>query len=167
MCSKSLDIHKRVVLFGYIIILGGSIDWFINICPWWRHQIETFSVLLALCAGNSPVTGEFSAQRPVMRNFDVFFDLRLNKRLSKQWWGWWFETPPLPLWRHSNAGWVASTGAEATVCPSDVIVNDMLLNEVWENNLLYIYIYIYIYILNKKNIRGNFLRCMDRRHWNF
>ena len=44
--------------------------------------METFSALLALCAGNSPVTGEFPSQRPVMRSFDVFFDLRLNKRLS-------------------------------------------------------------------------------------
>ena len=51
---------------------------------WWRHQIEAFSALLALCAGNSPVTGEFLAQRPVTRSFDVFFDLRLNKQLSKQ-----------------------------------------------------------------------------------
>ena len=48
---------------------------------WWRHQMETFSVLLAICAGNSPVTGEFPSQRPVTRSFDVFFDLRLNKRL--------------------------------------------------------------------------------------
>ena len=40
--------------------------------------MEKFSVLLALCAGNSPVTGEFPAQRPVARSFDVFFDLRLN-----------------------------------------------------------------------------------------
>ena len=45
--------------------------------------METFSVLLAICTGNSPVSGEFPAQRPVTRNFDVFFDLRLNKRLSK------------------------------------------------------------------------------------
>ena len=51
---------------------------------WWRHQMETFSALLALCAGNSPVTGEFPSQRPVTQSFDVFFDLRLNKRLSKQ-----------------------------------------------------------------------------------
>ena len=43
------------------------------------------SALLAICAGNSPVTGEFPAQRPVTRSFDIFFDLRLNKRLSKQW----------------------------------------------------------------------------------
>ena len=47
------------------------------------------SALLALCAENSPVTGEFSSQRPVTRSFDVFFDLHLIKRLSKQSWGWW------------------------------------------------------------------------------
>ena len=60
---------------------------------WWRHQMETFSALLAICAGNSPVTSELTAQRPVTWSFDVFFDLRLNKRLSKKSWGWWFETP--------------------------------------------------------------------------
>ena len=70
--------------------------------PWWRHQMETFSALLALCAGNSPVTGEFPAQRPVTRSFNVFFDLRLNIRLSKQSWGWWFETPLHSLLRHCN-----------------------------------------------------------------
>ena len=58
--------------------------------------------LLALCAGNSRVTGEFPSQRPVTRSFDVFFDMRLNKRLSKQSWGWWFETPSCSLWRHCN-----------------------------------------------------------------
>ena len=46
--------------------------------------METVSALLAIGAGNSPVNGEFPAQRPVTRSFDVFFDLRLNKRLSKQ-----------------------------------------------------------------------------------
>ena len=70
---------------------------------WWRHQMEKFSALLALCAGNSPVAGEFPAQRSVTRSFDVFYDLRLNKRLSKHSWGWWFETPSRPLWRHCNA----------------------------------------------------------------
>ena len=69
---------------------------------WWRHQMETFSALLAICAGNSPVCGEFPAQRPVTWRSDVFFDLRLNKRLSKLSWGWWFETPSRPLWRHCN-----------------------------------------------------------------
>ena len=70
--------------------------------PWWRHQMETFSALLALCAGNSPVTGELPTQRPVTRSFDVFFDLRLNKRLSKQSRGWWFETQSRPLWHSLN-----------------------------------------------------------------
>ena len=70
---------------------------------WWRHQMETFSALLAICVGNSPVTGEFPAQRPVAWNFDdVFFDLRLNKRLRKQSWGLWFETLSRPLWPHYN-----------------------------------------------------------------
>ena len=69
---------------------------------WWHHQMEASSALLAICAENSPVTGEFPAQRPVTRSLNVFFDLRLNKRLSKQWRGWWFETPSRPLWRHCN-----------------------------------------------------------------
>ena len=52
--------------------------------------------------------GEFTGprriptQRPVTRSFDIFFDLRPNKRLRKQLWGWWFETPLCPLWRHCN-----------------------------------------------------------------
>ena len=59
---------------------------------WWRHEMETFSALLAICAWNSPVPGEFPAQRPVTQSCDAFFDLRLNKRLSIQWWGWLIET---------------------------------------------------------------------------
>ena len=65
--------------------------------------METFSALLAICAGNSPVPGEFPTQRPVTRSFDVYFDLRPDKRLSKQSWGWWFETLSHTLWRHRNA----------------------------------------------------------------
>ena len=60
-----------------------------------------FRVTGHLC-GKSPLPGEFPTQRPVTRSFDVFYDLRLNKRLSKQWWGWWFETQSRPLWRHRN-----------------------------------------------------------------
>ena len=69
---------------------------------WWRHQMETFSALLAVYAGNSPVPGEFRAQRPVTRSFDVFFDLRRIKGLNEQSWGWWSEALSRPLWRHSN-----------------------------------------------------------------
>ena len=69
---------------------------------WWRHQMETFSALLALCAKNSPVTGEFPSQRPVTRSFGVFFDLCLSKRLSKQSRRRWFQTPSSSLWCHCN-----------------------------------------------------------------
>ena len=65
---------------------------------------ETFSALLALCAGNSLVTGEFPAQRPVMRSFVSFIDIRLNKRLSNQSRRQRFETPSRSLWRHINEG---------------------------------------------------------------
>ena len=70
---------------------------------WWHHQMEAFSALLALCAGNSSVTGEFPSQMPVPWSFDVFFDLRLNKRFNKLWRRWWFETPSHSLWCHCNA----------------------------------------------------------------
>ena len=60
-----------------------------------------FRVTGPLC-GEFTGPGEFPTQRPVTRSFDVFFDLRLNRRLSKQPWGWWFETPSWPLWRQRN-----------------------------------------------------------------
>ena len=50
-----------------------------------------------------PGPGEFPTQRPVTQSFDVFFDLHLNKRLSKHPWGWWFEMPSWSLWRQCNA----------------------------------------------------------------
>ena len=60
-----------------------------------------FRVTGPLC-GEFTGPGEFPTQRPATRSFDVFFDLRPNKRLSKQPWGWWFETPSLSLWRQCN-----------------------------------------------------------------
>ena len=70
--------------------------------PWWSHQMETYSALLAICAGNSPDPGEFPTQRPVTRSFDVYFDQRPNERLGKQSWGWWFETPSRQFWCHRD-----------------------------------------------------------------
>ena len=84
-----------------VLSIPSGIVEYIKKYPWWRHQMGTFSALLAICMGNSPVTGEFPTQRPVTRSFDVFFDL--NKRLSKPSWGWWFEAPSRQLWRHCNA----------------------------------------------------------------
>ena len=60
-----------------------------------------FRVTGHLC-GEFTGPGEFPIQTPGTRSFDVFFDLRLNKRLIKQSWGWWLETLSRPLWRHRN-----------------------------------------------------------------
>ena len=84
------------------IIHGCSCPMHDHSMSWWRHHMEKFSALLAIRAGYSPVPGEFPAQRQVTRSFDAFFDLRLNKRLSKHSWGWWFETLSRPSWRHRN-----------------------------------------------------------------
>ena len=56
--------------------------------PWWRHEMETFCALLALCEGNPPVAGGFASQRPVTRSFDVVYDVHQDKRLIR-----WLETP--------------------------------------------------------------------------
>ena len=92
-----IAINDSIIPYPLVISYG-----VVELDTWWPHQMETFSALLAISAGNSPVPGEFPAQRPVMRSFAVFFDLRLNKRLCKQSWGWWFETLSRPLWRHRN-----------------------------------------------------------------
>ena len=73
--------------------------------PSWNMMTSSngniFRVTGPVC-GEFTGPGEFPTQRPVTRNFDVFFDLHLNKRLSKQPWGWWFETPSRWLWRQCN-----------------------------------------------------------------
>ena len=68
---------------------------------WWRHQMETFSASLALCQGNSPVTGEFHSQRPVTPSFDVSVDLRMNIGSRRRW----LETPSRSLCRHCSGKW--------------------------------------------------------------
>ena len=90
--------HKNIIQNTQLLVHEKS---------WWHHQMETFSTLLALCAGYSPVSSEIPAQRPVTRSFDVFFDLHLIKQLSKHLWGWWFETLSHTLWRHCNV-WLDS-----------------------------------------------------------
>ena len=127
-------IYIRCFLWNFILIRDHSAFWLSQwdttlqcnvVSHWLSPNLEgslliraimtssngTFSVLLAFCAGNSPVPGvpgEFPAQRPVTQSFGVLFDLRLNKRLRKLSWGRWFETLSHPLWRHCNAltsGW--------------------------------------------------------------
>ena len=93
--------HYLKCRYGFAMFIGHHRFW-IWIYTWWRHQMETFSALLALCAGNLPVNDEFPAQLPVTRSFDVFIDLHPNKRLSKHSWDWWFKMSSRSLWRHCN-----------------------------------------------------------------
>ena len=67
---------------------------------WWRHQIDAISAVSTLW--NPPVADGFPSHRPVTRNFDVFVDVRVNKRLRKQSRCRWFETPWCSWWRHCN-----------------------------------------------------------------
>ena len=84
-------------------------SWFFPVFGWvrlWSSMMTSsngniFTFTGHLC-GEFTGPGEFPVQRPVTWSFDVFLDLRPNKRLSKQWWGWWFETLLRPLWRHCN-----------------------------------------------------------------
>ena len=64
--------------------------------------MEAFSTLLSLCAGNSPATVNSPHRGQWRGTLMFFFDLRWNKRLSKQPWGWWFKTPSWSLWRQCN-----------------------------------------------------------------
>ena len=66
----------------------------------WKH----FRVTGPLCC-------EFLGHRWI-RSFDIFFHLWLNIRLSKQWWGWWFETPSRSLRRHRNVRGLYCVGTE-------------------------------------------------------
>ena len=75
-----------------------------------------FRVTGPLC-GEFTGPGEFPTQSPVTRSFDVFFDLCLNKRLSKQSWGWWFETPSWSLWRQCNEMSLLVVENSWIVCP--------------------------------------------------
>ena len=104
---------------------------------WWRHQKENISALLAPCEGNPSVTSEFLSQRPVTRNFEVFFGLRLNKRFSKQSRRRRFETPSRLLRRHCNA--TVRIGAIVSDNISSPLIIPVKLVEftlVWENGLV-------------------------------
>ena len=75
-------------------ILGGIRDVRYDVIKW-KHFPRYWPFVRGI---HRPSAGH----RPVMRSFDVFLDLRLNKRVSKQSWGWWFETSSRSLWRHCN-----------------------------------------------------------------
>ena len=91
----------------YCILKNGCPELIIRLQPMFFWYMMTssngnfFRITDPLC-GEFTGPGEFPTQRPVTRSFDVFFDLRLNKRLGKQPLGWWFETPWWSSWRQCN-----------------------------------------------------------------
>ena len=96
-CARPGNYHDDVMKWKHFLYKVCQ-TWALS---WWRHEMKTFSALLALSEGNSPVTGEFPSQRPVTRSFDVFY-LRRKKRLSKQSRRRWFESPSCSSWRDHN-----------------------------------------------------------------
>ena len=101
----------------------------------WKHFPRYWPFVRGI--HRSPVkTGEFPAQRPVTRSFDVFFDLHPNKRLCKQWRGWWFETPSCPLWRHCNAYCLLQNGSWGFRSSSWVII---YVTKIWKHQKKIVY----------------------------
>ena len=82
---------------GSFVVYQWILTAFIFCCMMTSSNGNIFRVTGHLCR---EFTGHRWIPRTKASDTDVFFDLRLNKRLSKQWWGWWFETPLRPLWRH-------------------------------------------------------------------
>ena len=90
---KPKGVLHNIRLLGEIVILK----------YWWSLLVKHISESdLSLLVMKSPVRGKFPTQRPATRSFDVFFDLRLNKRLIKQSRSWLFETLSCPLWCQRN-----------------------------------------------------------------
>ena len=98
-------------MYGIIIIetlffSRQRLSWLWSCVAWW-HQDDVikwkqFPRYWPFVRGNHRSTVNSPRKGPVTRSFDVFCDLCLNKWLSKQSWGWWFETPSRSLWRHCN-----------------------------------------------------------------
>ena len=119
------------------------LSYLVLLCLVWpkiNHSHTCFSIMMTSSNGNifrvtGPLCGEFTgpgefpAQGPVTRSFNVFFDLRLNRRLSKQPWGWWFETPVWSLWRHRND--TSNIGCNCFTRPWGILCICKVWNEYW------------------------------------
>ena len=146
-----------VLLWLYYFIIVDSNVPFTNI-SWWRHQMDTFSVLLALCVGNSPVTGEFPSQRPVTQSSDVFCawingsvnnceagDLRClcahyHVIVMSGLFHWEFNWPSVSEVTLKNMGYTVSTKPQQNSNHVRISCNVLSYHVTW----LYTYIYINI-----------------------
>ena len=115
--------------------------WYINhpliVSSWWRHQMGTFAALLAFCEGNPAMTGGPPSQKPATRNLCVFFDLLLNKRLSKQPRRLWFETQSRSLWRHCNVDYCTSNHTMRCMNITFDLADISIMNGYFCGRLLY------------------------------
>ena len=108
---------------------------------WWRHQMETFSALLALCARNSLVTGEFPSQRPVTRSFDVLIDLSwVNNRDTgdlRRHWAHYDVIVMITAWRQplSNAEPLSETLLTIVCLGTNASENSITLWIFFQDNL--------------------------------
>ena len=102
----------------------------VTVC-WPKWSARIYRIMMTSSNGNifhvtGHLWGEFTGHWwiPLTKvsdaGFDVFFHLRLNKHLSKQWRDWWFERPLYPLWRHCNV--VTGITLDANV-PSTLLVS--------------------------------------------
>ena len=101
------DMSPTQVILGFSAILPVETSWHGKTIHMTHDDVikwKLFSTLLALCAWNSPATGEFPHKGQWRGALMFPLICALNKRLSKQSWGWWFETLSRPLWPHCNAG---------------------------------------------------------------
>ena len=122
-----------------------------NLMSWWRHQMETFSALLTLCG----VTVGFPSQRPVTRSFGVFFDVRLNTRLSKRSGGWWLETPLGSLWRHCYGEVASGITLELYLAQEGVVCYHHELEITWYHYRLMwsnFFVWNYAYTINMLHV---------------
>ena len=96
-------------------------------CAIFRHKRTSF---------HDDVNGEFPAERTVTRGVDVFFDLRLNKQLSKQPWCWWFETSSCSLWRHCNVWTEKKTWTHCIAVVSIITNYFIIIHDRWTWSLI-------------------------------
>ena len=109
MSSRIVTIHDNACVCQFTVHLH-----LLHLFTWWRHPMEIFSALLAICAGNSSVTGEFPWQRPVTQSFDVFFDLCLNNG--------WVNNRDAGDWRRHRAHYDVNVMTKSVCCHINRII---------------------------------------------
>ena len=151
-----LDVwHKEQISNDGVNFLSDSFRNEVMEITWWRHQMKTFSALLILCEGNPPFTGGCPSQRPVKRSFDIFFDMRLNKRLIKQ-----LDAGDLRRHRYHYDATVmsskASPGCRTTirwVCCHSVVIYSLLWINKCSGFGLNVYLNMILHVALKRGIR--------------